>query len=129
MRSLLLFAASFAIFAHGGCGGSGETVYGIIDLVEKVTSDEAAWTGKEVVVTGYPSLYDGNTDPIKLNLVEDLYSGTESHIYCSIPKAAVSEDLRSRRITVKGKIGKVHTQNYLNLKTVTLEACEIKGLR
>lgn len=125
MRSLLLITASFVIFALGGCGGRGEKVYGVIDLVEKVTRDEAAWTGKEVVVSGYPSLYAGNTDPIQLNLVADLYSGTESHIYCQVPKSAVTEDLGKKLVTVKGKIGKVHTQNYLNLKTVTLEACEL----
>lgn len=125
MRPLLLITASFVIFALGGCGGRGEKVYGVIDLVGKVTSDQAAWTGKEVVVSGYPSLYNGNTDPINLNLVEDLHSGTESHIYCAIPKAAVTGDLDGKFVTVKGKIGKVHTQNYLNLKTVTLEPCEL----
>lgn len=125
MRSLLLVTASFVIFALGGCVGSGEKVYGIIDLVGKVTSDEAAWAGKEVIVSGYPSLYDGNTDPIKLNLVEDLHSGTESHIYCDIPKAAVTGDLRNKLVTVKGIIGEVHTQNYLSLKSVRLEPCEI----
>lgn len=125
MKTLLLITASFVIFAFGGCGGKVEKVYGVIDLVEKVTADEAAWTGKEVVVSGYPSLYAGNTDPIKLNLVADLHSGTESHIYCDIPKASVTEDLQRKFVTVKGKIGKVHTQNYLNLKTVTLEPCEL----
>jgi hypothetical protein len=125
MRAFLLITASLLIFTSAGCGKNGEKVYGIIDLVGRVTSDEAAWKGKEAVVSGYASLYDGNTDPIKLNLVEDLYSGTESHIYCDIPKSAVSEDLRSKLVTVKGKIGKVHTQNYLNLKTVRLEPCEL----
>jgi hypothetical protein len=125
MRTLVLVTASFVIVALGRSGGRGEKVYGVIDLVEKVTRDEAAWKGKEVVVSGYPSLYAGNTDPIKLNLVEDLYSGTESHIYCTVPKASVTDDLRSKLVTVKGKIGKVHTQNYLNLKTVTLEPCEL----
>src|SRR5688500_17178219 len=124
MRSLLRVTASFVIFALG-CGSSGEKVYGIIDLVERVTADEAAWKGKEVVVSGYPSLYAGNTDPIMLNLVADLHSGTESHIYCTIPKASVTEDLQRKLVTVKGNIGKVHTQNYLNLKTVTLESCEL----
>jgi hypothetical protein len=123
MRPLLLITASFMIFTLG-CG-RGEKVYGVIDLVEKVTRDEAAWTGKEVVVSGYPSLYAGNTDPIKLNLVEDLYSGTESHIYCTVPKASITDDLNKKLVTVKGKVGKVHTQNYLNLKTVTLETCEL----
>ncbi len=122
MRSLLLVTASFIIFALGGCGGSGEKVYGVIDLVEKVTSEEAAWTGKEVVVSGYASISDGNTS---LNLVADLYSGTESHIYCQIPKASATDDIYGKLVTVKGKIGKVHTQGYLNLKTVTLELCEL----
>lgn len=112
------------IFALGGCG-RGEKFYGVINVVEKVTRDEAAWTGKEVVVSGYPSLYNGKTDPIELNLVADLYSGTESHIYCLIPKDSVTNDLDKKLVTVKGKIGKVHTQNYLNLKTVTLEPCEL----
>lgn len=125
MRLLLLISASFVVFAFGGCQNKGEKVYGVIDLVEKVTSDEAAWTGKEVVVSGYPRLYAGSTDPIELNLVADLYSGTESHIYCTVPKASVKVDLRDKLVTVKGKIGKVHTQNYLNLKTVTLEPCEL----
>ncbi len=111
------------IFAFGDCGG--EKVYRVIDLVGKVTRDEAAWTGKEVVVSGYPSLYNGNTDPVTLNLVEDLHSGTESHIYCAVPKASVIDDLDEKLVTVKGKIGKVHTQNYLNLKTVTLESCQL----
>lgn len=121
----LITAASFMVFALGGCGGSGVKVYGVIDLVEKVTRDQAAWMGKEVVVSGYPSLYNGNIDPVVLNLVEDLYSGTESHIYCAVPKASVTENLDRKLVTVKGKIGKVHTQNYLNLKTVTLEPCEL----
>jgi hypothetical protein len=120
MRSLLLVTASFAIFALGGCGG--EKVYGVIDLVEKVTRDEAAWTGKEVVVSGYASISEGKT---LLNLVADLHSGTESHILCQIPKASATDDLYGKHVTVKGKIGKVHTQNYLNLKTVTLEPCEL----
>ena len=125
MRSLLLFTITLVIFALDGCGGSGKTVYGIIDLVEKVTSDEPAWRGKEVVVSGYPSLYNGNTDPIMLNLVEDLHSGTESHIYCTVPKTTITDELDKKLVTVKGKISKVHTQNYLNLKTVTLEPCEL----
>ena len=121
----LITAASFMVFALGGCGGSGEKVYGVIDLVDKVTRDEAAWMGKEVAVSGYPSLYNGNIDPVVLNLVEDLHSGTESHIYCTVPKASVTENLDRKLVTVKGKIAKVHTQNYLNLKTVTLETCEL----
>lgn len=124
MRSLLLVTIALVIFALDGCSGRGEKVYGIIDLVGKVTSDKAAWTGKEVVVSGYPSLYNGNTDPVMLNLVEDLHSGTESHIYCTVPRATVKDELDKKLVMVKGKIGKVHTQNYLNLKTVTLEPCE-----
>jgi hypothetical protein len=123
MKSLLLVTGLFVVFALGYCGG--EKVYRVIDLVEKVTRDEAAWTGKDVVVSGYPSLYAGNTDPIMLNLVADLHTGTESHIYCTVPKASVTDDLDKKLVTVKGKIGKVHTQNYLNLKTVTLEPCEL----
>lgn len=123
MKSLLLITALFAIFGFQNCRG--EKVYGVIDLVEKVTSDEAAWTGKEVVVSGYARVHDGNTDQIQLDLVDDLYSGTESHVYCQIPKASVTDDLYKKLVTVKGKIGKVHTQNYLNLKTVPLEPCEL----
>ena len=121
MRSLFLVTASLVIFALVGCG-RGEKVYGIIDLVDKVTRDEAAWTGKEVVVSGYASISEGNSF---LNLVADLHSGTESHIYCQIPKASATDNLYGKLVTVKGKIGKVHTQNYLNLKTVTLEHCEL----
>lgn len=125
MRFLLVVTASFMVFALGGCGGSGEKVYGVIDLVDKVTRDEAAWMGKEVVVSGYRSISAGNTDSVVLNLVADLHSGTESHIYCAVPKVSVTEDLDRKLVSVKGKIGKVHTQNYLNLKTVTLEPCEL----
>ena len=89
MRTLLLITASFVIFALG-CGGGGEKVYGVIDLVEKVTRDKAAWTGKEIVVSGYASISEGNTF---LNLVADLHSGTEGHIYCTVPKASVTDDL------------------------------------
>lgn len=40
-------------------------------------------------------------------------------------KASVTDDLDKKLVTVKGKIGKFDTQNYLNLKTVTLEPCEL----
>ncbi len=123
MRTVLLISALFAIFGFQNCRG--EKVYGVIDLVDKVTRDEAAWTGKEVVVSGYARVHDGNTDQIQLDLVDDLYSGTENHVYCQIPKVSATDNLYKRFVTVKGKIGKVHTQNYLNMKTVTLDTCEL----
>lgn len=125
---LLTAIASFVIFALAGCGNESEKVYKVGELVDKVTADQDGWKDKEVTVSGYVSLTSGadGANGYSLNMVDNRNDETERHLICKIPQKDLPEGIADKTIVVKGKIGLIYTQNYLNLKNVTLDSCEIK---
>lgn len=118
----------FGIFAFGGCGNAGEKVFTVGELVDKVVADRDGWSGQEVIVSGYvqiASRSDG-AGGYRLDLTGYRNDTSERHITCKVSQGALPEGIETTTIKVKGKIGSIHTQNYLNLKAVTLDSCEIK---
>ncbi len=131
MKSLLLITASFAIFALSGCGRSGDGKallgYAVDELADKAVANEQAYMGKEVVVSGYVSSPSPNMDGngYSLGLDFDLYSPIERQLSCIVPQGKAPEGIDSKWVTVKGKIVNIHRQNYMDLKSVRLEPCEL----
>ena len=115
-------------FALAGCVNMGERVFKVGELVDEVTADEDGWKGKEVTVSGYVSVMSGADDAniYKLNMIDNRSDESERYVICKIPQKGLPEEIATKTITVKGKIGAIYTQTYLNLKTVTLDSCEIK---
>lgn len=137
MKNKLFFTAIifYEIFAFTGCGNLTGNVFGVNELVNKVTNDKDAWIGKEVTVSGYASHSSGVDDEknFRLNIVEDKHDESERYVDCIIPPGDLTEAITSKTIEVngknvevKGKIASVYTQNYLNMKRVRLESCELK---
>ncbi len=125
MRSLLLVTASFVIFAIAGC--EVKEGYAVDELADKAVADKEAYMGKEVVVHGYVSSigrdFKGKVTGLSLDF--DLYSATERQLSCTIADGQVPDDILSKQITVKGKIANIHSQNYMALKSIKLEPCEL----
>ncbi len=124
----LLAITSFGIFALFGCQNAAEKVFKVGELVDKVTADKDGWTGKEVIVSGFVSYTSGSdgANGYVLNMVDHRNDESERHVTCKVPQRDLPEGIKGKTIKVKGKIGLVHTQSYLNLKNVTLDSCEIK---
>ncbi len=130
MKKVFIFTAiaSFGIFALAGCGNANEKVFKVGELVDKVTADKDGWKGKEVTVSGYVSYVpssDGANGYI-INMTDHRNDESERHVVCKVPQGDIPREIATQTVEVKGKIGLVHTQSYLNLKSVTLDPCEIK---
>jgi hypothetical protein len=127
-KFFLLTIAYFVIFALAGCGVSGEKIFGVNDLVDTVTAGQDGWAGKEVTVSGYVSHMSGldGANGYFLNMINDRRDESERYVVCNVPQGVLPEGIATQTVEVKGKIGSVKTQNYLNQKRVTLDACEIK---
>lgn len=128
IRSWIIIALTFlGLFVLASCRTNGDGVFSVIELVDRVAADEAAWTGKVVNVSGYVSLMPSPSGPqIFVNLVNDRNTSVESHVLCKIPTATLPEEVSGKTITVKGTVASYYHQNYLNLRNVTLDPCEIK---
>lgn len=103
--------------------------FSIEELVDRATADKDNWQGKEVTVSGYvshmPRSEGANGYVISMSSKHDSDSG-QWQLTCKVPQGDLPEGIISKTIEVKGKIGLVHRQSYLNLKSVTLDPCEIK---
>lgn len=120
----LLVMAVFQIFTLAGCGN---TTFKVGELVDKVTTDKEDWKGKEVTVSGYVTHMSGSdgANGYRLNMKDHRDDETERHVVCKVPQGVFPEGIETKTIEVKGKIGLVHTQSYLNLKSVVLDECVI----
>lgn len=120
--------ASFGIFALAGCGNTSEKVFKVGELVEKVTADKDGWKGKEVTVSGYVTHMSGSdgANGYHLNMTDHRNDESERHVVCKVPQGVLPEGIATKTVEVKGKIGLVTKQNYLNLKSVVLDSCELK---
>ena len=117
---------SLVLFAFAACGNKGERVFGVIELVDQVTADESAWTGKTVSVSGHVSVTSNANDPSAfVDLRNDRNTPIERHVICKIAAGALPEGVAGKTIVVKGTVGKVYRQSYLDLRNVTLDPCEI----
>ena len=124
----LLAIASFEIFALAGCGNTSEKVFEVNELVNKVTADKDGWKGKEVTVSGYVTHMSGSDgkNGYHLSMKNHRNDESERHVVCKVSQGDFPEGIATKTVEVKGKIGLIHTQNYLNLKSVTLDSCEVK---
>lgn len=121
-------AAALGIFLSAGCGNAGEKVFGVNDLVDRVTADKDGWKDKEVKVSGYVmhmSRSEGASGYI-LNMIDRRSDESERYVNCKVPQGEPPEAITTQTVEVRGRIGTVTTQNYLNQKRVTLESCAIK---
>jgi hypothetical protein len=50
----------------------------------------------------------------------------ERYIICTVAAAALPDDIPGKTISVKGKVGSVTRQSYLDQRRVTLDSCELK---
>ncbi len=127
MKKLQLPLAVFAILILAGCGNNGRIVYAVDELADRAVADKEAFMGKEVVVSGYVAVILPNVDSngYRLSLDFDLRSPTERQISCAIPQGKAPDGISSKWVTVKGQIANIHSQNYMGLKSVTLDPCEI----
>ncbi|HEY0770687.1 MAG TPA: hypothetical protein VGD31_10175 [Sphingobacteriaceae bacterium] len=124
----LLAMASFQIFALAGCGNTTEKVFKVNELVDKVTVDKDGWKGREVTVSGYVmhTSGSGGANGYVLNMKDQRNDESERYVVCKVPQGDLPEGIAAKTIEVKGKIGSVTMQNYLNLKSVMLDSCELK---
>lgn len=124
----LLAIASFGIFALAGCGNPTEKVFRVGELVEEVTADKDIWKGKEVTVSGYVTHMSGSdgANGYHLSMIDHRTDETERHVICKVPQGNLPEGIATKTVEVKGKIGLVTKQTYLNLKSVVLDSCELK---
>ncbi|HMS41541.1 MAG TPA: hypothetical protein PKE69_15015 [Pyrinomonadaceae bacterium] len=130
MKKIIFLTAivSFGIFAIAGCGITGEKVFTVSELVDKAVADKDGWSGKEVTVSGYVQIASGSDglNGYSLNLNSHRNDESERHVTCKVSQGTLPKDIETKTIEVKGKIGAIHTQNYLNMRKVTLESCVIK---
>ena len=142
MKTFLLMIT--VISAIVGCSGKSETkrelsangetisenAYAVDELADKAVADREAYMGKEVVVQGYiahqPKAEGGG---YTISLKFDPRVHKERQLSCTIPNGTIPDDISNywdgRRVTVKGKIADIHSQNYMDLKSVKLNPCEL----
>lgn len=125
MALKLILTACFAAVALAGCAA--REGYAVNEIAEKANANKEAFMGKEVVVYGYVSGVSPELDKdgYKINLDFDLYSPVERHVTCIVPHGQPTEWLDKKSVTVKGKIIDIHSQNYMGLKSIQLDPCEI----
>jgi len=123
----LLAIASFEIFALAGCANTTEKVFKINELVDKVTADKDGWKGKEVTVSGYVTHMSGSdgANGYVLNMIDQRNDESERYVVCKVPQGSLPEGIATKTIEVEGKIGSVTMQNYLNMKSVVIDFCEL----
>lgn len=125
LRSLLITCLAAAIIV--GCGNFGKVGYGVDEITDQAVTDKGAFMGKEVVVSGYVSIVmtDVKGKVIGVSLDFDLQSATERQLSCAIADGQIPDNFHKKWITVKGTITEIHSQNYMGLKRVALDPCEI----
>jgi hypothetical protein len=128
MRLLLLVTASFMTFAIAGC--EAKEGYAVDQLADKAVADKGAYIGKEVVVHGYIALPPrGEGSGYRLSLKFDRRFHKERQLSCTVPHGKIPDEIADNwmniDVTVKGKIANIHSQNYMDLKSVRLEPCEL----
>lgn len=84
--------------------------------------------GKEVVVHGYVSIIspDLDKDGYLIRLVFDPRIHMEREVSCTISQGQPADGLLHKPVTVKGKIINIHSQNYMFLKSIQLDPCELR---
>ena len=127
MKSFILSITIVTPLFIAGCGYGAKTGYGVDELADKAVAQKEAFMGKEVVVSGYASSPFHNLDSngYKLGLDFDLYSPIERQLICIVPQGRAPERIDSKWVTVKGTIVNIHSQSYMDLKSVKLDPCEI----
>lgn len=131
MALKLLFTACFAACTLIGCGGDPNNEpkigYAVDELANIAVADKEAYMGKEVIVSGWVSNVspDANSNGYTLSLDFDLHSPVERQLNCTIAQGIPPDNLRSTWLTVKGKIANIHSQTYMDLKSIQLEPCEL----
>lgn len=128
MKSLLLITASFVIFAIAGC--EVKEGYGVDELADKAVADKDAFMGKDVVVHGYIAHQPrAEGSGYTLSLKFDPRVHKERQLSCTVSQAKIPDEIAdnwmNKAITVKGKIANIHSQNYMDLKSINLEPCEL----
>ena len=66
-----------------------------------------------------------NSNGYSLGLDFDLYSPVERQLNCKVAQGKVPDGLDKKRVIVKGKIVNIHSQSYMDLKSIWLEPCEL----
>ena len=108
---------------------SANQTFSIEELVDRATANKDNWQGKEVTVSGYVSYMpssDGANGYVVSMSSKHNSDQSQWQLTCKVPQGDLPEGIISKTIEVRGKIGSVHRQSYLNLKSVTLDPCEIK---
>lgn len=109
-----------------GCRSGGEKVYGVYELADSAVAQKEAFMGKEVIVEGYTSRpSDDGKDGYALGLDFDPYSPIERQLSCIVPHGEPPQGLDNKWVTVKGTIANIHSQHYMDLKSIKLEPCEL----
>ena len=130
MKDIILSTAIgvFVIFSLAGCGNSGEKVYRVNELVEKAAADKDGWLGKEVTVSAYvwSTGGPGGRKGYSLSMKDHRNDESERQLSCAFPQGDPPEGILDTTVVVTGKVVSVHSQNYLNLKSVKLDACELR---
>lgn len=131
MNAVLPSITAIAVFAIAGCGSNAgserKTGYAVDELANIAVADKEAFMGKEVIVSGYVANVSPNmnNNGYSLSLDFDLHSPVERQLNCTVPQGKAPGDVRSKWVTVKGTIANIHSQTYMDLKSVWLEQCEI----
>lgn len=97
------------------------------DLVNKAVADQAAWKGKEVVVTGYIGATSGTVGKIgyALTLRNDENSpGIGKSVGCYVKDTALPEGMMGKTVEVKGTVDRMDSD--ARSKTVYLDPCTLK---
>lgn len=125
MALKLLLTACFAAVAISGCNA--KECYAVDELAEKANADKEAFMGKEVVVHGYVQIIfpDLDKDGYRISLAFDPKIHKERQLSCTIAHGQPAEGPLDKPVTVKGKIVNIHSQNYMDLKSIQLDPCEI----
>lgn len=128
MRSsrLLPVLVFVVVLVLASCASKGGKGFGVIELVDQVAANEDAWKGEVVSVAGHVSVTSNSSGAdLFVDLRNDRDTSVESHVICRIKTGVLPEGISGKTISVRGTVKKFYRQNYLNLRNVTLEPCEI----
>lgn len=128
MKIFLLSIIATAAVTIAGC--MAKESYAVDELADEAVADREAFMGKEVVVHGYiahqPRL-ENSSYTLSLRFSRTVHK--ERQLSCVVPKdkvpAETLENWNYKFVTVKGTITNIHSQNYMGLKSVQLEPCEL----
>jgi len=126
----LFLLSMIAAVAIAGC--EAKEGFAVDELADKAVADKEAFMGKEVVVHGYIAhqpRVEGNGYTLSLKFDRRIHK--ERQLSCSIQQAKIPDEISDNwmnmDVTVKGTIVNIHSQNYMDLKSVKLDPCEIQN--